>query len=88
MPRNSKRIRWRRSARTHHAHYDYLVQSLGTPDDLRAASEFVRNVVSAGALLFLILSKNSFIGAVVEFAAAMALSRVLFRVEGRGRHED
>lgn len=88
MPKNSKRNRWRRSARARYTHCDYLVQSLGTPDGLRAASEFVSNMVFAGALLFLILSKNSFVDAVLPIAAAMVLSRVLFRIEGRGRNED
>jgi hypothetical protein len=88
MPKNSKRNRWRRSARAHQTHCDYLIQSLGTPDGLRAASEFVSSVVFAGALLFLILSGNSFVDAVLRIAAAMALGRVLFRIEGRGRSED
>jgi hypothetical protein len=87
MSRNSKRVGWHGSPPAHHNHCDYLVQSLGTPDGLRALSELVSDVVFASAVLVLILSKNTFGDTFLRVAAALALRRALFRVGGRGRKE-
>lgn len=86
MLRNSKRTRWRDPVRADHNRRDFLVQSLGTPDGLHAVSELLSNVVFASALLFLILSKNSFVDTFLRIAAALAFRKILFRVEGRGRN--
>jgi hypothetical protein len=83
----SKRNRWRESPQRHHNCRDYLVQSLGTPDGLRALSELVSNALFASAIIFVLLSKHPFCETFLRFAAALALSRVVFRVERRQKQD-
>jgi hypothetical protein len=83
----SKRNRGRESHRTYHNYQDYLVQSLGTPDGLRALSELISNAVFSGAIIFVLLSKHPFCETFLRIAAALALSRAVFRVERRLKRE-
>jgi hypothetical protein len=83
----SKRNRGRESPRTYHHYRDYLVQSLGTPDGLRALSELVSNAVFASAIVFVLLSKHPFCETFLRIAAALAMSRVVFRAERRHKQD-
>lgn len=83
----SKRNRGRESPRTYHSYRDYLVRSLGTPDGLRALSELVGNAVFGGAIIFVLLSEHPFRETFLRIAAALALSRAVFRVERRHKQE-
>jgi hypothetical protein len=71
-----------------HSCRNYLVQSIGTPDGLRALSELIRNVVFAGAILLLFLSNHPFVETGLRIAAVLALSKAVFRFEGRGQNQD
>ena len=84
MSNNSKRNRRQEWHRTHHNHVDYLVRSLGTPDGLRALSEFFSNLIFAGAIILLFLSKHLFGDTSLRIAIALALSKAIFRVERHG----
>jgi hypothetical protein len=82
MSKQSKRNRRRVSPRMQHSYRNYLVQTLGTPDGLRALSELIRDVTFAGAILLLFLSNHPFGETCLRTAAALALSKAVFRVEG------
>ncbi len=88
MSNHSKRNRRRESPRMQHSYRTFLVQSIGTPDGLRALSELIRNVVFAGAILLLFLSNHPFGETCLRIAAALALSKAVFRVEGHGQNQD
>jgi hypothetical protein len=84
----SKRNCRRESPRTCHNYRAYLVYSLGTPDGLRALSELLGNAVFASTILFMLLSKHPFCETFLRIAAALALSRAIFRVERHRQDQD
>ena len=88
MSNHSKRNRWRESPRAQHNYRGYLVQSLGTPDGLRALSELISNLIFAIAIILLFLSKHAFGETILRIAAALALSKAIFRVEGHRQNQD
>ena len=88
MSNHFKRNRRRESPRMQHSCRNYLVQSIGTPDGVRALSELIRNVVFAGAILLLFLSNQPFGETCLRIAAALALSKSVFRFEGHGQNPD
>ena len=71
-----------------HSYRNYLIQTLGTPDGLRALSELIRDVVFSCAILLLFLSNHPFGETCLRIAAALALSKAVFRVEGHGQNQD
>jgi hypothetical protein len=73
----------RESSRAHHNHLGCLVQSLGTPDGLRAFSELAINTAIATAIIFLLLSNDFSEATFFRIAAALALGQLLFRVHNR-----
>jgi hypothetical protein len=86
MSNQSKRNRRRVSPQMQHSYLNYLVRTLGTPDGLRALSELIRDVAFACAILLLFLSNHPFGETCLRTAAAVALSKVVFRVEGHGQN--
>lgn len=69
-----------------HSYRNYLVQTLGTPDGLRAVGELIRDVAFGCVILLLFLSNHSFGETCLRAAAALALSKAVFRVEGHGKN--
>lgn len=88
MSNHSKRNCRPESPRMQQSWRNYLVRSIGTPDGLRALSELIRNMVLAVAILFLFLSNHPFGETCLRIAAALALSKAVFRVEGHGQNQD
>lgn len=86
MSNQPKRTRQRVSPRTQHGYRNHLVQTLGTPDGVRALSALIRDVAFAIAILLLFLSNHSFGETCLRTAAALALSKAVFRVEGHGQN--
>jgi hypothetical protein len=80
-----KQHRRRESSRADYNHLDYLVQSLGTPDGLRALSELAIHTAGAAAVIFLLLSDRLSGETFFRIAAALVLGQALFRVQDRGQ---
>lgn len=82
MSTNSKGNRRRELSRAHHNYRDYLVQSLGTPDGLRALSELVSNAAFVSGILLLVLGKHLSDETFLRTVAFLVLIRAVLRVEG------
>ena len=86
MSNQSKRNRGRVSPRMQHCYRNDLIQTHGTPDGLRALGELIRDVAFSSVILLLFLSNHPFGETCLRTAAALALSKAVFRVEGRGQN--
>jgi hypothetical protein len=88
MTQQSKRVRRRESLRTHFNHRKHLIESLGTPDGLRAFGESVSRLIMTGAIVVLLLSKHPLGESILRFAAALVLIKSVFRFERHGWNQD
>jgi hypothetical protein len=82
MRKNSKENQRWESKRACHNYRDYLVRSLGTPDGLRAAAEFIRSASALCIMWWLVLSgERPFPETIIRIIAAVAISKALFKAE-------
>lgn len=85
MLKKRKRNRWAELASACRCHEEFLIQSLGTPDGLRALGEFVRNTATALSLLlvttFILFDEHSLAGTMLRVAGVLVLNRALASLE-------